>query len=164
MHLDALLGYTAGPDAVAALLADRTFVEEVCAASSARAWEVDVSGSADGPFTVTTERTLPTDGIPEAFRRFIGETLRVRQVDRWEAPAADGTRSGTIHLEVVGSPVSATAATSLRAGGSGTEQPVSGELKASVPLIGGRVERAAEPALVAALRDQERLAARHLAR
>jgi hypothetical protein len=163
VHLEAHLGYPAGPDAVAALLADRSFVTEVCAASSADAWDVEVSGTAQGAFTVTTERTLPTTGVPDAFRRFVGDSLRVRQVDTWEAAAADGTRSGTIRLEVVGAPVSARATTSLRAGGSGTEQQVSGELKAAVPLLGGRVERAAEPALVRALRDQERLAARHLA-
>jgi hypothetical protein len=147
---------------VAGLLADRDFVADVCAASAATAWDVEVSGGPEGAFTVTTVRTLPTDELPDTFRRLLGGSLQVRQVDSWQAPAGDGSRSGSTELAVVGKPVRATATMALRPGGSGCEQVVTGELSAKVPLVGGRVERAAEPALVAALREQEQLAAARL--
>jgi len=162
VHLEQTLRYPAGPEAVAALLADRSFVEDLCAAGEAEAWDVTVTGSPEGAFTVTTTRTLPTTALPDGVRRFLGATLQVRQVDAWGAPAARGERTGTTALEIVGVPVTATADLSLVAEATGTRQVVTGELRAAVPLVGARVERAAEPVLVAALREQEELAARRL--
>jgi hypothetical protein len=47
---------------------------------------------------------------------------------------------------------------SLVLGGSaqGTVETIDGDIKASVPLIGGRLERALEPALLAAIRVEQR--------
>jgi hypothetical protein len=44
----------------------------------------------------------------------------------------------------------------LRADGTGTRQTIDGDLKASVPLIGGRIEKAIEPALQGAIRVEQR--------
>ena len=162
MHLEQTLRYPARPEEVAAVLADRSFVEELCAAGEAQAWEVAVTGSAPGGFTVTTSRTLPTAALPDAVRRFLGAHLQVRQVDTWAAPGAGGERRGTTALEIVGVPVTASADLSLAADGAGSLQRVTGELRAAVPLVGARVERAAEPVLVAALREQEQLAGQRL--
>ena len=162
MHLEQTLRYPAGPEAVAALLADASFLEDLCAASEAEAWDVSVSGTPAAAFSVTTTRTLPTTALPDGVRRFLGATLQVRQVDAWAAPGPRGERTGTTTLEIVGVPVTATAELSLAAEAGGTRQLVSGELRAAVPLVGARVERAAEPVVVAALREQEELAGRRL--
>jgi len=162
VHLEQTLRYPAGPQAVAALLADRQFVEDLCAAGEAQAWEVEVTGSAAGAFTVTTSRTLPTSSLPDAVRRFLGASLQVRQVDSWAAPGPRGERSGTTVLEIVGVPVTASADLVLEADRDGARQRVTGELRAAVPLVGARVERAAEPVVVAAMREQEHLAAQRL--
>lgn len=162
MHLEKTLRHPAPPAAVAALLADRGFVEEVCAASGATSWEVAVEGGAAGAFTVTSSRTLPTDDLPEAARRFVGADIRLREVDRWEAPAPDGSRRGTLDLEVPGAPVVARASLLLRPEADGSAQVVTGEITASVPLVGGRIEKTAAGPLLAALDDLERIAARRL--
>lgn len=159
MRLDVVLSYPGSPEAVAALLSDRAVVEAVIATSDALEWDVRVEGAeplGSGAFTVTVERSLPTDELPDIARRFVGPALRLHQVDSWGPPAADGSRTGTTVLRVPGAPVTASATTALRAVRGGTEHSVSGDLKASVPLVGARVERAAEEPLVRALRDQER--------
>ncbi|SDQ08686.1 DUF2505 domain-containing protein [Quadrisphaera sp. DSM 44207] len=162
MHLEAVLRYPASPAAVAALLADRSFVEDLCRSGAATAWRVDVSGSAGAAFTVATERTVPTAQLPDAARRLLGEHLVIEQVDSWQAPDAAGRRTGSTRLAVRGAPVTAAAALALAPDGAGSREEVRGEVRASVPLLGGRVERAAEPVLLAALREQEQLAARRL--
>ncbi len=166
VRLDVHLHYPGSPSAVAALLADRVVVEELCAASDALEWTVSVDGEAplgSGAFTVTVERSLPTHDLPDIARRFVGPALHLKQVDAWGPPAADGSRTGTTVLQVPGAPVTAKATTALRAvAGGRTEHVVTGELKASVPLVGGKVERAAEVPLVQALRDQERELSRRL--
>ncbi len=159
MRLDVVLRYPGTPEAVAALLADRSVVEELCAASDALEWDVRVEGAeplGSSAFTVTVDRSLPTHELPDIARRFVGPALRLHQVDTWGPPAADGSRTGTTVLQVPGAPVTATATTALRVVRGGTEHSVTGELKASVPLVGARVERAAEEPIVRALRDQER--------
>lgn len=164
MRLDVLLRYPGDPHRVAQLLADPAVLDRLLAASDAVSHDVRVDGAADGRFVVVVERVLPTDELPDVARRFVGGSMRLRQVDTWEAPAADGSRSGTTELEVPGAPVRASATTALRPVRTGvvpgrgvhTEHSVSGTLTASVPLIGGRIERAAEEPLVRALRDQER--------
>ncbi len=165
MHLQKSLSYPAPTGEVAALLADRSFVDEVCAAGGTVSHEVDVQGDASGAFTVTSTRVLPTDELPDVARRFVGATLSLRQVDRWDAPASDGSRSGTLELEVPGAPVSARAAMTLRSDGAGgSQQVVDGDLTASVPLVGGRIEKAAVSPLLLALDQMESLAHRRLRR
>lgn len=163
MHLEKSLSYPAPAGEVAALLADRSFVDEVCAAGGAVSHDVTVDGDPAGAFVVTSTRVLPTDELPDVARRFVGATLTLRQVDSWDAPAPDGSRSGTLALEVPGAPVAARAAMSLRPdGASGTHQVVDGDLTASVPLVGGRIEKAAVGPLLLALDQMESLAHRRL--
>ncbi|PWJ54828.1 Protein of unknown function [Quadrisphaera granulorum] len=164
MRLDVLLRYPGDPHRVAQLLADPAVLDRLLDASDSLSHEVAVEGDPAGRFLVRIERVLPTDELPDIARRFVGSSMRLSQVDTWEAPAPDGSRTGTTELKVPGAPVTATARTALRPVRTGvlpgsrvhTEHSVSGTLTASVPLVGGKIERAAEEPLVRALRDQER--------
>ncbi len=146
--------YNATPDTVAGMLADRDFNEQVSERMGALAHTVEVDGDPAGSFTVTTVRTLPTDGFPDIARKFVGDTVDVRQTDRWKASEGDGSRAGTISVEVVGAPLRLTGTLGLTPEGDGTKETFEAELKAGVPLIGGTLERAAEPAIRAAIRQQ----------
>ena len=42
------------------------------------------------------------------------------------------------------------------------KQVVAGELKASIPLLGGKMEKAAEPALMSAIRKEEEVGLQQL--
>lgn len=163
MQIAAQITYPAAPEAVFAMLTDEDFVRQVCEATGAVRHEAGVE-YAGGGAVVTTRRELPTDEIPDFIRRFVGQTLTVLRVDTWGPAAADGSRAGSLTVEIVGAPVRMTGTLRLRAGGAGTVEDVDGDLKASVPLIGGKVERAAEPAIRSALRTEEQLGQAWLAR
>jgi hypothetical protein len=146
--------YPATPEEVATMLADPGFVERKVAATGALSHDADVTGTAGSAFTVTTRRTMPTDTLPEVARTFVGDTIDIRQVEAWEAAAPDGSRAGTVVVEIIGAPMRLTGTLSLAPDGDGTLEVLAGDLKASVPLVGGKLERAAEPAFLAAVRKE----------
>jgi hypothetical protein len=151
--------YAAGPDRVFAMLLDPAFQEKVCLATGALDHSVDVepvdTGAPSGGATITTTRKLPADGLPDFVRTFVGETLDVMRVDHWGPLETDGTRRGTIVVEIHGTPVRLTGTMVMRPESGGTVEDVEGDLKASVPLVGGKIERAAEPAIRGAVSKEQ---------
>jgi hypothetical protein len=164
VQLAATIEYSAEPGRVYAMLTDRAFQEEVCLATGAVRHEVGIQESADGGATVTTSRTLPSDRLPDFVRRFAGDTLTVRRVDRWGPAGDDGARDGTVSVEITGAPVRLTGRITLAADGHGARQQISGDLKAAVPLIGGKVEKAAQTPILAAIDKEQEVGADWLAR
>lgn len=163
MKIQDEIRYDASPDVVGTMLADPAFVADKCARTGAIDHVVDVDGDASGPFTVTTARTMPTDDFPDVAKKFVGDTIVIEQVDTWEAAGADGSRRGTIALRIKGLPLALDGSLGLRADGAGSVETVDGDLKASVPLIGGKLERAAEPAVRAAMRREHEAGRDYLA-
>jgi hypothetical protein len=156
VRLSAEIRYDADPATVFAMLADPDFQERKCAATGALDHEVEIEEYDDGGAAIRTNRTMPTDNIPDFVRTFVGQTLTVVQVDDWQPAAADGSREGTTVVEIKGSPVRLAAAMTLGPDGGGSRQTIDGDLKASVPIVGGRIEKAIEPALQAAIRVEQR--------
>jgi hypothetical protein len=163
VQLNASIRYPAPPDQVFAMLTDEAFLRQVCEATGALSSEVTVE-PAGGGAKVTTRRVLPTDQIPDFVKKFVGQTLTVLRIDSWQPPAADGSRSGTLSVEIAGAPVRLGGTLSLRPDADGAVEDVNGDLKASVPLFGSAVEQAAEPAIRAGLRKEEQLGQAWLSR
>ena len=146
MRFDATIDYPADVHTVAAMLADEEFVRRKIAASGAldSSQEVLREGQA---FTITTRRRMPTDQVPSSFRSLVGQSLDVRLVEAWEAPEADGSRAGTLSLDIVGAPVRVIGRMALTPQGEGTVQSFSGDISASVPFFGKPIEKAAAGAV-----------------
>ena len=165
MRLTARLDYpSADPLEVFTMLADPAFLARTCEATGALSHEVDVAPGAGGATVLTTVRELATDRVPDLVRSLVGQTLTVRRVDTWRAAAADGSRHGSVEVTIVGTPVSMSGTLSLAPAGAGAVETVDGELTASVPLIGGRIAKAAEPALRAAIEVEQRVGTTWLTR
>lgn len=88
--------------------------------------------------TLVVTRKLP-DGIPGFLQKFLPADGRVTQTDTWE-PASGGVRSGTWKADTPGSPVKVGGTMRLEPAGAGCSYVVEGEIKASIPLIGGKAE------------------------
>ena len=77
-------------DEVHALLIDPAFQEAKCAATTNNGvYTVKVGGGADG-HRVRTERQLPSDGLPDMARSFVGDHLTIIEVLDWSALGPDG--------------------------------------------------------------------------
>jgi Protein of unknown function (DUF2505) len=150
--------YDADRAAVFAMLTATAFQERKCAATGALESEVEIERFPDGGATIRTQRRMPTDQVPDYARAFIGSSLVITQIDDWAPPGVDGAREGTVVVEIKGAPIRFAGSLALGPGtdGAGTVEAIDGDIKASVPLIGGRMERALEPALKAAIRVEER--------
>ena len=156
MQLRADIRYDADPERVFAMLIDPGFQEAKCVATGAIEHSVAVSEHDDGGATIVSRRSMPTDRVPDFVRSFLGTTLDLTETQVWSAAGEDGSRTGSLTVQIQGAPVKFTASTALAAEGAGTHQPIEGDLKASVPLIGGKIEQSAEPAVSAAIRVEQR--------
>lgn len=119
-----------------------------------------VDGDPVGAFTVRTELVMPTDKVPDIARRFVGSSLTIRETQTWSAPEPDGSRSGTMDLEVAGTPAGMKGSLRLATTGELTSSvDIDGDLVAKVPLLGPRLEKAAVPYVSTVLRAEEKAAA-----
>lgn len=158
MHLQVTLSVDTDPRTAGVMLADPVYVRAKVRAGGAEVLHLDVTPGEDGAFTVTTRRALPTDLIPPNVRGFVGSRLEVRQVEAWEAPGPDGTRNGTVAVEIAGAPVRLTGTVALAGTDGGSRITYTGELKANVPLFSAPVEEAAAKAVRRALEAEEAVA------
>ena len=151
-------------DEVHALLTDQAFQEAKCAATTdGGATSVDITRNAGGQ-RVRTTRELPSDGLPDVARSFVGDHLTVIEVQDWSGPAADGSRESALDIHVKGAPLTIKGTLRLEPSGAGTAEVLDAELKANVPLIGGRLEKAAAAPINTAIEIETRLLREWLAR
>lgn len=149
--------YPATADEVWAVMSSQDFQDAKCEATTSGDWTANVSSAADQT-TITSERVLPTDDLPDIAKTFVGATLTVAELQTWGAPAADGTRTADLKVQIKGAPMTLKGTVRLSPNGSGSVQEIVGEVKVSVPLIGGKLEKAAsEPLLFAAKTETDLL-------
>ncbi|GAA1489908.1 DUF2505 domain-containing protein [Brachybacterium sacelli] len=119
-----------------------------------------VDGDPTGAFTVRTELMMPTDKVPDIARRFVGSSVTIKEEQSWSAPEPDGSRNGTMELEVAGTPAGMKGSLRLAPTGELTSTvDIEGDLLAKVPLLGPRLEKAAVPYVSKVLRAEEKSAA-----
>lgn len=161
-HIEHSWTLPADPAVVFAMLTDESFQRSTGDAAGATA--VTAAITQDGSDTViNTVRTMSTEGLPSAFKSMVGDHLDIVVEQRWGAAAADGSRTGTTHIEVRDKPVSFDGPCSLKPGGEGSELSVAGDVRCSLPLVGGRVEGAVAPALLAGFSVEEKQGRSYLA-
>ena len=103
--------YDATPAEVRAMLADRAFREQVCAAMRATRHDVTVEENGAG-MRVLVDQTQPANGVPSFAKKFVGEEIQIVQREEWrsatsssllvEIPGKPGTLNGSIDLAAVG--------------------------------------------------------------
>lgn len=130
MRFEHTSSYPAPPDEVYAMLTNAEFREKVCVAVKSVEHSVDVSGS-----TVTISHTQRVRKIPAFAAKLVGETIQIHQVERWSSPVA-----ADLELTIPHKPGHLRADVSLSPAGEGTTYRVTGELKVSIPFVGGKLE------------------------
>lgn len=144
MRFDSTADYDAPADAVFAIMSQAAFQEEKVASTSDLGGPVSVTGSGDRT-VIRTERAYSSSVLPEVARRFVGERFVIVEEQNWGPATATGERTGRLEMHISGQPLSLIADLTLRNTASGSRTTVAGELKARIPLIGGKIESAAAP-------------------
>ncbi len=154
MALNATTTVPHSVDRVAAVFIDEDFLRHTSELVGGSLESFVIDGDPAGAFSTTTVRTIPTTRMPDIARKFVGDSLTVTQLEKWESPAADGSRHSSISLKVAGAPLDVSAAQRLVADGAGTRIELSGNVTSSVPFLGGKIAEAAEPMVGKALNIQ----------
>ncbi|MCC3266551.1 DUF2505 domain-containing protein [Arthrobacter gengyunqii] len=134
--------------------ANEDFLRSVSAHVGGSLVSATVEGDTAGAFVLIAVRTLPTDRLPDIAKKFVGATLTVTQKENWAAPAADGSREAGIELSVGGVPLKVNATQRLVAVGEGTRVDVDGKVSSSIPFLGDKIAKQAEPMIGKALTIQ----------
>lgn len=130
---------TSPVDEVLALLTSEQWVATKAERFGDGALLLEREERADGGVHLTVSRQLP-DGVPGFLQRFLPADGRVVETFDWAPPAGDGTRRGTWKADIPGAPARLGGTTALEPTATGSRYTIEGDVKVSVPLVGGKAE------------------------
>lgn len=149
MQINARHTYPAPPDRVVAMMRTESFLDQLAKRSGALSHSVDVSSP-----VATLRLEVPA---PESLSTFIGKAITLVQSFRWDAGSPDGTRRGTLDVEVPGMPITMNASGLLSPDGDQTIGEYAGDFTVRIPIVGRKVEKAALPFITDALDGLQRV-------
>ena len=160
MDLNGHLEYDHPPADVFAMFVDADYVRARAEATGGADVEADVTESGD-TVEIVNRRTVVAD-LPSFARSMVGESIRITETHTW-GPDADGAREGTFEANFGSVPVIVRGRLRLVADGAGAVATLEGTIKATVPLVGRKVEQLVHDQVAAALVIEQELGASWLA-
>lgn len=128
------LSYDAPADDVLAMLTTPAFWDRVAAATGAISSTATVASDGDAT-TVVVDQEQEVVGVPSFARKFVGDSTRAITTQVWRGRQASYT------VDAPGKPTSISGTATLTEHGTGSALVYDLEVKASVPLIGGKLEK-----------------------
>ena len=150
--------FDADVETVYALMSDPDFCMRKYADAGATDIQIDSDRRDDGPKLVSRRKV--TVDLPGFAKRVMQPTNTVVQTDEWSAAA----RSCRYSVEVQGVPSRIDGTVTLTGEGNGTRQEVEAEVKVSIPLLGGKLEKFAVDNGIKALDHEAEFTAKELSR
>lgn len=160
MDFTGTLVYERPPADVFAMFVDPDYVRARAEATGGTDVESDVREVGD-TIELRSARSVPPD-VPAYAQSMVGESIRVTETLTW-GPEADGQREGTFEATFGTVPVVARGRLRLAPDGAGAVATLEGQIKASVPLVGRKVEQLVHDQIAAALVIEQELGSGWLA-
>lgn len=155
--------FPAPADVVFDMMTDEDYVSRKATRMGALEHDASVESLPSGGARIRLERTLPAV-VPDFVRPLVGETVDVVQTEDWAPPGPDGSRHGRLSAQISHAPVKLSGTISLEPNGSsGSIHRVDVDVRAKVPLIGGRIEKAIGEVILMAARKEEEVGGQWLA-
>lgn len=127
-------------ETVYALQTDPDFLERKFAAAGAKDVSVTCDTKPDGSARLVITRRVTVD-LPGFAAKFVQPTNTFVQTEDWAPASADGRRVCTYQVEVQGVPSRIDGTVTLIPVDGRTRQDIVAEVKVSIPLAGGRLEK-----------------------
>lgn len=134
MNLRRELTYPAPAEQVRAMLTDPAFWDRVAAATGALASAASVTTEGEVT-TVAVDQEQAVQGVPSFAKKFVGDSTRAITTARWRGDSAE------YQVDAPGKPTSITGTAALTSAGGQTTLVYDLDIRASVPLIGGKLEK-----------------------
>lgn len=151
------LTYDAPLAAVAAMLGDSAFREQVCERQHVLRHTVTVARAGDG-MEVVIDQVQAAAGLPSFAQRIVGDEINIVQKEIW----TDAER-GDVYVTIPGKPGDMAGTLRLDERDGRTTEAVSLEIKVGIPLVGGKVESLVADMLLKALRTENAVGRDYLA-
>ncbi|MET3963030.1 hypothetical protein ABIE44_002964 [Marmoricola sp. OAE513] len=145
-------------EAVYAMLSDPAFRDAVCEFQRFPRREVTITPTAVG-MDVTVDQHRPATEVPSFARKFVGEEINIVQSESWTSPTL-----ASLHVTIPGKPGDMKGTVTLTEVDGGVTEVVEVEVKASIPLVGGKIEGLIGDMLGKALRAENKVGRDWLAR
>lgn len=156
----ATMTYEATCDEVFAMFREQDYIEAKILHTGGTNPDITVT-DVGSDVEITTIRDLPAQ-IPAFVRAFTGEQIHVIEKARW-SPADDlGARTAAVTLVFQGTPSTITGTLSLHPVPDGSVVDAVFEVKATVPLIGGKIEGVIAGQVERAIRQENRVGVAYL--
>ncbi len=136
--LSASVDVPADVETTFAVLSGRTWPELMAQRLHDGSRLVEATATPDGGARLVSSRKLP-DGVPGFLSAFLPADGRTTQTDVW-GPAVDGVRRGTWSVTFPGSPGEVTGDNVVEPTATGARWTVTGTVRITIPLVGGRAE------------------------
>jgi hypothetical protein len=134
MRLRHELAYDAPPADVLAMLADPLFWDKVADATGALSSAATVN--TEGATTrIVVDQQQAVTGVPSFAKKFVGDSTRAITTQVWQG------RDATVQVETPGKPTSIAGTATIAENGTGSTLTYDLDVKASVPLVGGKLEK-----------------------
>jgi hypothetical protein len=160
-RIDEVQHYEAAPEEVFAMLSDDEFIVH----KSMRSGSLDVEALVEEDqdiVTIVNHRVMPAK-VPGFVKRFLGDTIPMAERQEWGPVHADGSRHGQFWVEFGGQPLHFAGTVALRPDGAGAAVQTKGDIKCTVPFLGGRIEKFAAEWIGKYLNKEQRVGAQWLA-
>jgi hypothetical protein len=132
--------YDADVETVFALITDADFMTRKYTAIGSTNVAVDKSEESGGACELVLRRTVTVD-LPGFAKRVMKPSNTAIQTEDWGVAEPDSSRSCTYRVEIQGMPSTITGTVTLSVDGTGTRQDIDADVKVSIPLIGGKLEK-----------------------
>jgi hypothetical protein len=133
--------FSGEPATVMAMLRHPDYVRKKGERTGATEVTVDVADSPDGGVVITSVRSMPAE-VPSYAAPFVGDTITLTETQTWTPPAEDGSARAEVTV-VFDSPLAYRGSIVLTPSPDGVVLHNEGDFKASVPFVGGKVEKVA---------------------
>lgn len=131
--------FPADLSAVLAMLHDPDYVRHKAEQTGGSDVQVEITTAADGRVVLECTRRLPAD-VPSYARSFVGDAIVVTERQVWTVAESPDQAVAEVTVDF-NAPVSYAGRIALLATPTGTVARNSGSFRASVPFVGGKVER-----------------------
>ena len=142
------------------LLANEEFILAKCAATGSLTATASISPGTDGSMTLVSTRVLPAD-LPGPAKSLVGDTITVTETQVWTPTDTNGSRTAQVSVEFSG-PMKFEGRLQLTPTPTETTITTTGKFTASVPVIGGKIEKVAAEQTTRYLNAEERVARERL--
>lgn len=139
-HFELTHHYDQDVATVFALITDPDFVTRKYEALGGRDISVTRSDTSDGGYQIVTKRTMTID-LPGFAAKVMSPTNTAVQTETWGPAAADGSRLCRYTVEFQGVPSKVAGTLELTDDAGGTKQLIAADVKVSIPLLGGKLEK-----------------------